>query len=98
MKRKSRVSPKRKTWKRPSTTKRRSLKQKCGSRCFGIPKSLKFPICNSNCSFNCHALHAAESRTTQFNYYKVHKKAQNLFKKYCSMKKRKSKRSKRRLK
>lgn len=69
-----------KTWnsnsKKPGTNKRRSnLKKKCGSKCFGDAKNLKYPLCQSNCSFDRGALLSAKILGTHHGHYDVVRKA-----------------------
>lgn len=67
-------------WKSPkSIIPRRSLKAKCGSRCFLDKKNLKFPICSPrSCKVSCKGVVAAKVRSAQWNYPEVYKKASRM--------------------
>ena len=70
-----------KGWKQKSPTRgeqRNLIKKKCGSKCFLRPKDNGFPICTSNCLFNCSGLNAAKSRAGQYNYTSIENKAQQI--------------------
>ena len=70
-----------KGWKQKSPTRgeqRDLIKKKCGSKCFLRPKDNGFPICTSNCLFNCSGLNAAKSRAGQYNYTSIENKAQRI--------------------
>lgn len=74
----SRASPT-KGWKRLSTSSRRILKTKCGSRCFLMPKENKFPVCAAgSCKVSCKGLVSAKVRAAQWNYPSVYKKASRM--------------------
>lgn len=74
---------------------RRALKSKCGSRCFLIPKELKFPICTSrSCKVSCKGLVSAKVRAAQWKYKDAYKKASRMLeRKKCTKASRKSRRS-----
>ena len=68
-------------WSQKSPTRgeqRNLIKKKCGSKCFLRPKDNGFPICTSNCLFNCSGLNAAKSRAGQYNYTSIENKAQQI--------------------
>ena len=51
------------------------MKKKCGKKCFLRPKDNGFPICTSNCVFDCSGLNAAKNRARQYNYTSIENKA-----------------------
>ena len=54
-----------------TTTERRKIKAKCGSKCFGAPSSLGYPICTtSSCKPDPRGVEAARSRAKQFDHRK----------------------------
>jgi len=65
---------------------RTKLSQKCGSKCFLIPKEKKFPICGSlrttggKCNVSCRGLLSAKIRASQYKYKGVAQKATKLMK------------------
>jgi hypothetical protein len=65
-------------------TERHRMKKKCGSRCFLLPKSEKFPICpKSSCTPTCRGISGAKARSHQHKYTKLYSKIDRLQKKYC---------------
>ena len=84
-------------WSQKSPTRgdqRNLIKKKCGNKCFLRPKDNGFPICTSNCAFDCSGLKAAKNRARQYNYTSIENKAKSielsfgckLDKKYSTMK------------
>ena len=72
---------------KPST--RRSLKAKCGSKCFLLPSQNKFPICDAACNVSCKGLVAAKVRSAQWKYPGVYRKASAMVnKRGCTIKSR----------
>lgn len=60
---------------------RRTLKSKCGSKCFLMPGKLKFPICaKHSCKKDCKGITSAYVRARQWKYPEVAKKAKSLMK------------------
>ena len=59
---------------------RTKLSQKCGSKCFLMPKEKKFPICASKCNVSCRGLLSAKIRASQYKYKGVAQKATKLMK------------------
>ena len=54
-----------------STAERRKIKAKCGSKCFGAPSSLGYPVCTtSSCKPDPRGVEAARSRAKQFDHRK----------------------------
>ena len=54
-----------------STAERRKIKAKCGSKCFGAPATLGYPICTtSSCKPDPRGVEAARSRAKQFDHRK----------------------------
>ena len=83
-----------KGWKKSAPkllSERRSLKKKCGTKCFLSPKDLKFPICKKNsCKVDCKGLVAAKVRSNQFKYKSIAKRADSMIKKRkCTIKSKK---------
>ena len=69
-------------WKAPKTlSARRAMKAKCGSRCFLMPKELKFPICTRDCKVSSRGVVSANVRAAQWKYPKVEAKASRMIKK-----------------
>lgn len=68
---------------------RTELLNKCGEKCFLLPKAKKFPVCpvckNSicTCKYDCRGIIAAKVRASQYGYTDVRKRAQLLGDKYC---------------
>ena len=82
-------------WEKITTSDRKLIKQKCGNKCFLLPTNLKFPVCNTNCKYNCNGLLAAKIRGYQWNYPDVVEKSKKLMKKNkCSWKSKSSSRTK----
>ena len=81
----------------PKTKKsRRSVKSKCGSRCFLLPSELKFPVCDSSCKVSCRGLVSAKVRAGQYKYKAVYNKASRMINsRGCTIKSRKEKSVKR---
>lgn len=82
---------------------RQELFNRCGSKCFLLPQSLGYPVCdslrlNKTCKFNCSGILAAKIRANQFHKRSVAKSAKKLEKKYCVKKSDSRKSSKRRVK
>ena len=81
-------------WRNIKPTKnRKTFKKKYGSRCFLLPKQLKYPICHKKTGkINCKGLLAAHNRAAlsirrklkpkAYNYKKLTMKARKLGKKY----------------
>jgi len=70
-------------WRSPhSQSKRASLRNRCGSKCFLMPNELKFPICNQSCHVSCAGVTSAKVRAAQWNYTNVYKRASTLVKKH----------------
>lgn len=70
---------------------RNDMLKKCGSKCFLDPKNKKYPICaKGSCKVNKKGLHAAYSRSRQWNREKIASTA----KKKLSKGKRRPKKSK----
>tara|TARA_B100000700_G_C14745647_1_gene715105 strand:- start:65 stop:358 length:294 start_codon:yes stop_codon:yes gene_type:complete len=88
---------------KPSKKGRKTYKKKYGSRCFLLPRQLKYPICDKKTGkMNCKGLLAAHYRASlsirrklkpkTYSYRKITKKAKKLAKKIkCNWTKRKSK-------
>ncbi len=54
-----------------TTAERRKIKAKCGSKCFGAPATLGYPICtSSSCKPDPRGIEAARSRAKQFDHRK----------------------------
>ena len=54
-----------------TTAERRKIKAKCGSKCFGAPSSLGYPVCTtSSCKPDPRGVEAARSRAKQFDHRK----------------------------
>ena len=73
--------PRRLSWRKSaphSINPRRSLRARCGSRCFLMPSQLKFPICDSNCKIDRRGVIAAEVRASQYGYRGVRAKARRI--------------------
>lgn len=68
-----------KSWRKqaPKTNPERIMvRQKCGVKCFLMPKTLGFPICaKDSCALSCQGLRAAFSRARQTHRSKVARKA-----------------------
>jgi hypothetical protein len=63
----------------PKKGQQRSLmKKKCGEKCFLIPHTNGFPICEKNCVFSCRGLLAAKTRANQYKYKKISKEAERI--------------------
>ena len=88
---------------KPSKKGRKTYKKKYGSRCFLLPRQLKYPICDKKTGkMNCKGLLAAHYRASlsirrklkpkTYSYRKINKNAKKLAKKIkCNWTKRKSK-------
>ena len=89
LKRKSlRRSPKKgffKDWKSPKRSDRVKLYDQC-PKCFllVVDNEYKFPVCKSNCTYDCNGLHAAFVRARQYHYETVAEKAKKLLKTHCN--------------
>ena len=67
---------------------RHALKKRCGTKCFLLPETEKFPICralnmsgstrSTPCQIDCQGLRAAKSRARQWHYAAVGLKADRL--------------------
>jgi len=69
---------------KPKKGKERSkMLDKCGKKCFLIPKNQGFPICRKNCNFDCRGIIAAKIRAAQWKYPNIYNKAVLLQQKYC---------------
>jgi len=54
-----------------TTAERRKIKAKCGSKCFGAPATLGYPICTTkSCKPDPRGIEAARSRAKQFDHRK----------------------------
>lgn len=71
--------PRKISWRRrvPKTKfERLSVKKRCGTRCFLIPKTLGFPVCSKrSCKPDCRGLRAAYARARQTGRASVARKA-----------------------
>lgn len=66
---------------------REKIKEKCGSKAFLLPKSLKFPIMDIQCNIRCCLLYAAYVRAKEWHYNSIAKKAKQMYNKLkCSKK------------
>lgn len=74
-----------KGWKKSAPRKssqRSRVKSRCGSRCFLLPRKLKFPICSRNsCKINRKGVQSAYNRSRQYGYTSVARKAKRLLNK-----------------
>ena len=59
-------------------TARHTLIFKCGSKCFLMPDKEGFPVCTSNCMFDCGGILSAYRRAKQFKHPQVAKQARLL--------------------
>ena len=67
-----------------TTAERRKIKKKCGSKCFGAPATLGYPICTTqSCKPDPRGVEAARSRAKQFDHRKgkIGKRARAVLKK-----------------
>ena len=63
---------------------RKSIKSRCGSKCFMDSKNLKYPICSPwSCKPNCKGIRAAYSRARQYHHNSIASRAYSRSKKYC---------------
>ena len=51
---------------------------KCGSKCFAVPNSMKFPVCNKDCTTNCKRLTSASRRMHKYGYKNVEKRINDI--------------------
>lgn len=85
---------KRRKWKSPSRSNRKSMMLRCGKQCF-LGSNLSFPICTSHCSISPAGLEAAYKRARQYKHRSIAKKAKSMMKRSYG-KRRKSRKNKRR--
>jgi hypothetical protein len=73
-----------KAWKSPKRSERVKLHAQC-PKCFLLIRGneYKFPVCNSNCTYDCNGIHAAFVRARQFKYDEVAVKARRLLEQQC---------------
>ena len=74
-----------KDWKSPKRSERVKLYDQC-PKCFLLVKGkeYKFPVCKSDCTYDCNGIHAAFVRARQYNYEDVAEKAKHLLKTQCA--------------
>ena len=67
------------------TSERKTLKEKCGSKCFLNPIENKFPICSKSidCKKDCRGILSAKIRARQWKYTEIGNVADTLYQKLC---------------
>lgn len=69
--------------KKADTVRRRqNMKENCGSKCFGRPASLNYPLCRSDCSYDRAALLSAKIRSQRWHHEDVTRKVTRIMKKF----------------